>query len=414
MSFSFLLPILVTAVGVFLLIKLRFFFILHPLRTAGEFLSGLKDRDARRSFSLALAGTLGVGNIFGVSAGIMIGGEGSLFWLFLSSIFSAVIKYAEVLLVFDGGGAEGGMAALLSRTLRHGKLLSPIYAGLTVVLSLFMGASMQTQALCDIASQTLRIGPLITVVILVLLLLPALLGGARKIENITEIVIPLTTIIYIIMCFTVIGLNFLHLPGAFLRIISSAFSFKSAAGGITALAIKEGFARGILSNEAGVGTSALAHSRSMGRSPHLAGLFGMCEVLFDTTILCPLTGIAILVSVENFSAFKTPMALVFAAFSSSIGRVSSLLLPIIFAFAYSTLICWFYYGVECCRIYFGGHKGCYLVIFILCTFFSGFFPPMPLIYITDFVLLLMACMTLSAILKKSDRIRVLSNNKELP
>ena len=414
MSFSFVLPILVTAVGVFLLIKLRFFFILHPLRTAGEFLSGLKDRDARRSFSLALAGTLGVGNIFGVSAGIMIGGEGSLFWLFLSSIFSAVIKYAEVLLVFDGGGAEGGMAALLSRTLRHGKLLSPIYAGLTVVLSLFMGASMQTQALCDIASQTLRIGPLITVVILVLLLLPALLGGVRKIENITEIVIPLTTIVYIIMCFTVIGLNFLHLPGAFLRIISSAFSFKSAAGGITALAIKEGFARGILSNEAGVGTSALAHSRSMGRSPHLAGLFGMCEVLFDTTILCPLTGIAILVSVENFSAFKTPMALVFAAFSSSIGRVSSLLLPIIFAFAYSTLICWFYYGVECCRIYFGGHKGCYLVIFILCAFFSGFFPPMPLIYITDFVLLLMACMTLSAILKKSDRIRVLSNNKELP
>ena len=150
MEFSFLLPVLVSFAGLFLLIKLRFFFILHPIKTLREFSLGLKDREARRSLFLALAGTLGVGNIFGVAAGIMIGGEGSLFWLFVSSLFSAVIKYAEVLLVFDGETKSDGMAGLISRTFSRGKAFSILYAGLTVAVSLTMGAIMQTSAVCDI------------------------------------------------------------------------------------------------------------------------------------------------------------------------------------------------------------------------------------------------------------------------
>ena len=409
MPISFILPILVTAAGIFLLIKLRFFFILHPLKTAGEFLYGLKDRDARRSLFLALAGTLGVGNIFGVSAGIMIGGEGSLFWLFLSSVFSAVIKYAEVLLVFDGRGGEGGMAALISRALRHGKTLSLIYAGLTVALSLFMGASMQTQALCDIASQTLKIDPLITAVILVILLLPALLGGTRKIENITEIVIPLTTIIYILMCFCVILLNFNKLCDVIKLIISSAFSFRSALGGLSFIAIKEGFARGILSNEAGAGTSAMAHSTHQGRTPHVAGLFAMCEVVFDSVILCMLTGFAILLSVDNITAFSTPMSLVSAAFSGTLGNFSVyILLILVFAFAYATLICWYFYGIECSGLYFPKIKPIYPFLFLFFVLISRFINSKTVLYVTDFLLLLMTVMTLSAIIKRSKKIAEIS------
>ena len=101
MLFSLLLPIAIGVVGMILLIRLRFFFVLHPKRTFLGALSSIKNRDTRRSFFLALAGTLGVGNIFGVSAGLMIGGAGCLFWLFVSSLFSMVIKYAEALLVFN-------------------------------------------------------------------------------------------------------------------------------------------------------------------------------------------------------------------------------------------------------------------------------------------------------------------------
>ena len=124
---SYLIPILVTAVGAYLMFRLRFFFILHPLRTVRQFLSAAKERDARRSLILALAGTLGVGNIFGVAAGIMIGGAGSVFWLFVSSIFSMIIKYSETLLVFDSPIESGGMASAVKGIFsRTGGTLSPL------------------------------------------------------------------------------------------------------------------------------------------------------------------------------------------------------------------------------------------------------------------------------------------------
>ena len=415
MEFSLMIPVLVIFAGAFLLVKLRFFFILHPIKALKELAFGLMDRRSRSAFFLALAGTLGVGNIFGVAAGLIIGGEGSLFWLFISSIFSAVIKYAEVLLVFDGA-EKGGMAGLISKSLKHGKLFSMLYAGLTIILSLAMGAAMQTSAVCDIGLRSEGINPLISVFIIGILLLPVFLGGVQKIEKITEYIIPLTTIIYIIMCFFAIFANFDRLPSVISRVISSAFSFKSAGGGITAIAIKEGFARGVLSNEAGTGTSALAHSRHANRSPHLAGLMGMCEVLFDTTVLCTLSGLAILLSVDSPSTFDTPMALVFEAFRLSLGDYSRLLLPIIFAFAYSTLICWFYYGVEYCRLYFPWLKEAYAFIFLGFVALSCLLPAKALLYTTDFILLLMTLLTLSVILKKQKGaalMQPLSNYKSL-
>lgn len=411
MDISLILPGIVTAVGAFLLIRLRAFFVFHPIRTAREIAEGLKDRGGRKAFCLALAGTLGVGNIFGVSAGIMIGGAGSLFWLFVSTFFAMVIKYAETLLVFDGGAARGGMASMMRKVFtRFGRLAAPIYAALTVALALFMGSAMQSSALLDSAEQTLSLKPAVTLIILLILFMPCLIGGARKIENITEIIIPLTTIIYIIGCIAVIIVNFSRLDDAICEIISSAFSFRSAlGGGVSFLAIKEGFARGILSNEAGVGTSAMAHSRSAERTPHVAGLFAMCEVFFDSTLLCMLTGIAILVSVEEVSAFKTPMSLVSEAFSSALGSRIALILPfLIFAFAYSTLICWYFYGRECMSVFFPKIAWAFPPAFIIFIFISGSLRSQNLLYVIDIILLLMAFLTLSAIVKGSGRIARIS------
>lgn len=411
MNFSIVLPVLVTAVGLYLLIRLRFFFISHPIRTAREFIEGLRDREARRSFFLALAGTLGVGNIFGVSAGIMIGGAGSLFWLFISTFFAMIIKYAETLLVFDGDIQRGGMSALLKKVFTSaGRILAPLYAALMLLLALFMGSAMQSAALLDVAEQTLSVHPLVTALILIILLAPCLIGGARKIENITEIIIPLTTIIYILMCLAVIFQNISRLGDVINTIISSAFNLKSAlGGGISFLAVREGFARGILSNEAGVGTSAMAHSRSQRRTPHVAGLFAMCEVVFDSTLLCMLTGFAILLAVPDISAFSTPMALVSAAFYSALGGFSAVALPIvIFAFAYATLICWYFYGRECASLYFPAVKPVYPAIFIAFILLSRSVRSDFLLYVIDFLLLSMSLMTLSAIIKKSPAIAEIS------
>lgn len=414
MQISFLIPIMVMAVGVFLLIRLKFFFILHPIKTAKKFLHAAREREARRSLFLALAGTLGVGNIFGVAAGIMIGGEGSVFWLLLSSVFAMVIKYSETLLVFDSPIKRGGMASALPSVFsRLGKFLAPTYAALTVALALFMGSAMQGSALIDVATQNLGLDRLTVALALVVLLFPAIKGNSRKIESITEIIIPLTTIIYIFMSFCVIFLNFHKIPSVIFRIFSSAFSARAAAGGalssVSLIAIKEGFARGILSNEAGAGTSALGHSRSRARSPSVAGLFGMCEVFFDTTLLCMLTAFVILLSVDDISAYSTPMSLVNAAFIGTLGDFSGYILMIlIFAFAYSTIICWCSYGEECALEYFPALSPFFIPLFALFILLSAYLPPSLLISAADIILLCMSLITLTAIIKKSDRITELS------
>jgi AGCS family alanine or glycine:cation symporter len=411
MDFSLILPFLVSAVGLYLLIKLRFFYIRHPIKTTRDFAVALSDRDARRSFCLALAGTLGVGNIFGVAAGIMIGGAGSLFWLFVSALLAMIIKYAETLLTFDCRVAKGGMADVLKKTfLKTGKFLAPLYAALTLVLSLFIGSAMQSTAVLDVAENSFLIHPITGAFILIILLLPCLVGGARKIENITEIVIPVTTIIYILMCFYVILLNFSRLGDVINMIISSASNFKSAiGGGVSLIAVREGFARGILSNEAGAGTSAMAHSTSQRRTPHIAGLFAMSEVVFDSLILCMLTGITILLSVNNTSDYKSPMSLVSAAFSNALGSFSVyVLLLLVFAFAYSTLICWYFYGRECALIYFPKIKPIYPFIFVAFIIVGRFMESEFMLYITDFLLLTMTILTLSAILRKVNRIAEIS------
>ena len=417
MDISVILPILVLGVGFYLLAVLRFFFIIHPIKTLRTFLNSLKSKDSRRSLSLALAGTLGVGNIFGVAAGIMIGGAGSVFWLFSSSVFAMVIKYAETLLSFDNlSDTSSGMhRVLIFAFSSKGKALSFIYAALCLALAFLMGSAMQSAALADVAKSSLSLSPIAVALSLTALTVLGVVGGAEKIEKVTEKIIPLTTVIYIIMSFLVIFSRISRLPYMMSLVISSAFSPLAAGGGIIAFfssaAIKEGFARGILSNEAGCGTSSLAHTRAKKRTPHEAGLFGMCEVFFDTTLLCMLTAIVILISVENPSAYTTPMSLITAAFGSSLGVWSEyLLLLCIFAFAYSTVICWYYYGSECMS-YLIGLKGkiVFPLFFFAFLLFGSFIANELLLYLTDIVILLMSLLTLSAIVKKIDRIKRLSH-----
>ena len=146
----------------------------------------------------------------------------------------------------------------------------------------------------------------------------------------------------------------------------------------------------------------MAHSRSRGREPHRAGLFAMCEVFFDSMLLCMLTGFVILLSVPDISLFKTPMSLVSYAFSSALGSISDAILPIlILSFAYATLICWYYYGRECAELYFPCIRPAFPIIFVLFAFGSSFVASSFLLYVIDILLTLMSIMTLSAIIKRT-------------
>lgn len=422
MDIRLMLPLLISIVGAYFLVKLRFFFILHPIRTARRMLGSFGvtgDRGAALSaLSLALAGTLGVGNITGVAVGIIIGGAGSVFWLFLSSLFSAVLKYSESVLTIDNLASGGGMMYVIRNSFaRHGGWLSGVYAAACILIALGMGAALQSNTIVVTAAEALSApSPLIAAAVLFLVAL-GIVGGGDRIEKITVILIPLTTIVYIILTSSVILANISHISEVLLLIVKSAFKPEGALGGavgvLASRAVSEGYARGILSNEAGAGTSSLAHSRNRAARPTDEGMLGVLEVFFDTALLCTLTALSILLSVECPESYDSGMGLVLAAIESVFSGVGGeLLFFCVLAFAYSTVICWYYYGRECSRYLLGQRSSLpYSFLFLASILAGSFLETVVLIRSVDMLLLILSFISLSALLKNSDRIIFLSESE---
>lgn len=410
------LPIIITVAGAYLLLRLRFFFLLRPLRCARVALSALKSRENFRAFSLALAGTLGVGNVLGVAVGILLGGPGSILWLLLSSVFSAVIKYAEVALSSDGAErGRGGMFYLVRDSHgRLGRLLSYIYGFSCLLLSLAMGAALQSHSAAMISSEIFDTPPTLVVVFLLLIIFASIIGEGRKIAKITAIAIPVSTILYIILTTLVIIINADRIPSVLSLILSSAIRTEAAAGGIFAFlfssSVREGYSRGILSNEAGAGTSTMAHMTGDDLSAATRGTLGIFEVVFDTMVLCTLTGLAILVGVPDISSFSSGTQLVLSSVTLTLGAPFALpLLICVFTFAYSTIVCWYYYGTECIRQLSGRPRPVlFLPIFLFAVVLGGLLPETMLVYITDALLLVLTIITIPTLIKNSDRLVRLS------
>ncbi len=418
-----ILPILITFGGLYLLIKLRAFFILHPIKSIKVLVSSFK-RDKKRStesLCLALAGTLGVGNISGVAMGIILGGAGSVFWLFISSLFSSVLKYSETVLSIDllkKHGTSGMMRIVQYSFKKHGKPLGVLYAFLCILIALTMGSALQANAILDSAREC-DLSPAITAAVLVVLVVIAITKFGSNIEKITAYIIPLTTVIYILLSFWVIFTNTSKLPGVIELIIKSAFTPESIGGGILTFLfskrISEGYARGILSNEAGAGTSSLAHIKNTSADPVEQGLLGMCEVFFDTTLLCMLSAFSILLAVPDFSSYKNGMSLIISAFSSVLGSLSGYtLLLLIFLFAFSTVVCWYYYGKSCFSFVFPKITvPIFETLFILFLALGAFFDSIYIISSVDFLLLFLVILSLGATIKGSDRVKHLSEQRGL-
>ena len=419
MKFS-ILPLLLCAVGMYFLVKLRFFFVVHPLKTAGKGLRAIKDARAVRSFTLALAGTLGVGNVFGVAVGMIIGGAGSLFWLMVSMIFAMVTKYAEVVItsdnLFHDVDTHGGMFYVLLSSF-SGKLgirLSKAYALTVLLLSFVLGAALQSGAVLESVGEASSLNRTPLAIIFTLLVFISVIGETKIIEKITVFIIPLTTIIYIIMALIIIIQRSDQLGAVLLTVIRSALKPQSAVGGaigfLFSAPVREGFSRGILSNEAGAGTSSMAHARSGVINPSLAGVLGIFEVWFDTGLICFLSGISILLSVPDPSVFDGGMQLVMYTFGTHFGSLGKYaLLFCVFSFAFATVICWYYYGMESCRSLFNKRKrAVFTALFLSSVYFGCFVDSFLLVYITDVLMCAATALTVVALIKNSDRIKHLS------
>ncbi len=421
MSVTDLLPLIITFAGVFFLIKLRFFFIAHPIMVAKKIKNTFKDKRSGKSLALALAGTLGVGNIVGVSYGISIGGAGSLFWIFVSGIFASVIKFAESSLAADKlVCGHGGMMYVLSSSFKKcGKFLGASYAFLCLLLSLSMGSALQSRSAVSAMSNIVKVSPIIIALIFAFLCTAVILGGAKNIEGATSVIIPIATIIYIIICLTIIMANAKAMTSVMSSIVSDAFNFRSVTGGVSGFLIskslREGYSRGLLSNEAGAGTSAMAQTRQSSLTPSDVGLLGMCEVFFDTSLLCILTGLAVLASSDGTLSGADGMEIVLSAVRSSLGSGGEfVVILLVFAFAYSTVICWYYYGCECLK-YLLGDKGlkAFTALFVTFSFIGFIISEGALIRVTDVILFLMSLLTVSVLIKNSERIVILSEENGL-
>ncbi len=360
---SVITPILLLSAGMILSFKLRFFYVFHPLKSVKLLLKKERcgDTSPFSALCLALAGTLGVGNIVGVASAIILGGYGSVFWMWVSALLAMSLKYAEIVISmkyrsrtekgYEGGAAYYIYAAFSSLKLKKfGSALSYIFVVFCVLNSLTMGCMLQSNAISSSFSEVFKIHPAIVGVITSALFIFAILYKSGRVEKITSIIVPVMSLLFIIVSLIAIFLRRERLPYAFSAIFKNAFDFRSMSGGILGFlasrAFRAGSMRGLVSNEAGAGTAPTAHAISDTQIPEKQGLMGVFEVFADTIILCTLTALVIILSGTD-SYFSDPMTLVVNSFFSILGRGADYFICIsIFLFAYATLICWAKYGTS--------------------------------------------------------------------
>ena len=396
---GYIMPFFLLFVGLIFGLKYKFFYIFHPIKTFKTILKN--QRGGFKSLSLALAGTLGVGNIVGVASAISMGGYGSIFWMWISAICAMSLKYAEVCLAmkyrektidgYRGGAPYYIYSGFKNKTSKGFALfLSIIFALLCVTNSLTTGNLVQINAV----SSVLPISKLLFGLIFGTLCMAVILGGKKRISGVNSVLIPLLALLYILICLFIILKNADALPNVFSIIINDAFSGKSVCGGIfgfsVSSALRYGVSRGVLSNEAGCGTSPCAHASSDSDSIHGQGCLGIFEVFVDTILLCTLTAIVIIVS--NVPLSSNAMNIVISAFERFLGKFGSFFIgasSILFAFA--TVCTQFFYGAE--SISYISNSKWILVFFkiaFLCILIIGAIIPMALMWqISDLVLAVM-------------------------
>lgn len=370
-------PILLFGTGLFYLLRLRGFYLLRPLLWIRKLFDqkGGDGISPFRALTVALAGTLGVGNIVGVASALYLGGPGAIFWMLVSALVAMVLKYAEITLALrhrrrDAQGAwrggapyymEDGMSSMGFP--KAGRFVAALFALLCVVNALTMGSFLQVNAAASAMKEGFGWPPLLTGLGIAIPAVITVLGGAKRISWLTEKLVPFMTVGFLVVCGAVLILRRDRIPAAVGSILTEALEPVSAGGGIvgflTSGGLRYGVMRGLISNEAGSGTAPMAHASADTSSPARQGLFGLVEVFVDTVLLCSITALCILVSDTGAYAFGEDVThTAQAAFSSVLGEWAGGFFALsILLFGAATVICWGHYGLTCVGYLTEGKRG---------------------------------------------------------
>ena len=329
-----------------------------------------------QAVSTALAGTVGTGNIAGITTAVTLGGPGTLFWLWVTALIGMATKYSEVLLAVKfrernkyGDWVGGPMYYIKNGLGKHWKWLGALFCIFAALAALGTGNAIQAGNIVgSINTVVLSFNPdfggtdilnLVLGIVLAVLSAVVLFGGIKRLGAVTEKLVPIMAVVYIVACLAVIVYNGANLPTVFHDIFVGAFTPSGITGGAVGsmiLVITWGMKRGIFSNEAGLGTAPMAHATTSEREPVKQALYGIFEVFMDTIVICTLTGLTLLVSgIDLNYGTMGETSLV----SASLGTLftpqgGAIIIALCLAlFAFSTILGWALYGSRCCEFLFG-------------------------------------------------------------
>lgn len=335
----------------------------RSLSSAGS--GGLSPYEA---LSTALAATIGTGNIIGISSAIALGGPGAVFWCWISGFFGMATCYAESVLSAAcrkkraDGSFYGGPMYVMEQLL-HNRLLAVLFSVFTVLAALCVGSGVQAHSLTAEISRRLPVSVHWIGIAAALLAGSILIGGAKKTAKVCTCLVPVMSVLYLGSCLFLLVKNAVWIPAALQAIFVSAFSKKAVIGGIAGTAVKmavrTGMAKGLFTNEAGMGSMPMTAAAAEGLSARDQGLVSMTGVFWDTLVMCAVTALAILSDmVKNAAPYRAAAAdeYCFVAFSNLPVAGEDLLSLCLVLFAFATIIGWSFYG-ECAARYLWGERG---------------------------------------------------------
>lgn len=359
-------PLLILLFGTHLYLTFRLRFIQRYLGTAIK-ISFSRKREGEGDISqfgaltTALAATIGTGNIVGVATAIAAGGPGAVLWMWLTGVFGIATKYGEAVLSVkyritnkDGQMAGGPMYAL-ERGMKA-KWLGLIFAALTAVAAFGIGCMVQANSISAMVVETFHISPWITGIIMTVLTGIVILGGVKSIASACEKLVPFMAVFYVLGCLTLLVINYSTIPHTLGLIFSSAFTGQAAIGGFLGAGMREairyGIARGLFSNESGLGSAPIVAAAAQTKNPVRQALVSSTGTFWDTVVVCAMTGLVVVNSGEWVNGLKGA-ALTKAAFGD-IPVVGAIVLTVgLLTFVYSTLLGWSYYGEKAAEYLFG-------------------------------------------------------------
>lgn len=333
-----------------------------------------------QALATALASTIGTGNIIGVGTAIALGGPGAVLWCWLTGVFGIATKYSESLIgvkyrvkTSDGRMLGGAMYALERgfkfKTL--GKILAVLFALFALLASFGIGSGVQVNAISNIMNNTFDLGTvnlfgqdasvisIIVGVLVAAITAVVIFGGIKSISRVCELLVPFMAVFYVLGCLIILGMNFDVLGKTFEMIFQDAFSLKSVAGGFLGsslmLAARYGIARGLFSNESGMGSAPIVASAAQTRNPVRQAMISSTGTFWDTVVVCLMTGLVLVSSIIKNPAIDVSDGgdLTYKAFQQIPVIGTPILVIGIAAFAYSTILGWSYYGERCVEYLFG-------------------------------------------------------------